>query len=276
MPENPFREHIVIVTGASSGIGKALALQLADQGARLALAARNIDKLNEVAQACRQRDSEAVIIQTDVSDASQCQRLIEQGIAHFGRIDMLVNNAGFSLASRFEDLTDLNHFEQVMAVNFFGMLYCTHAALPHLKKSRGRIVNIASLGGKIAFPFNSSYVASKFAMHGFSDSIRMELAGSGVSVTVIYPYWVISDFHENVLNRHGQRRGRAGRNFYTPRMMTADQCAHRTLSAAWQRRRELVMWPGLPGLICKLVAPGLLDWIIIRFILRPAMKRVGE
>jgi short-subunit dehydrogenase len=270
--QNTFREKTVIITGASSGIGKALALRLSDEGAWLALAARNAQRLDVLVGKCQQRGSKAVAIPTDVADESQCRALIQRTQETYGHIDMLVNNAGITVVSKLEDLPNLRLFRRVIDVNFYGTVHCTYNALPYLKETRGRIVNISSLGGILAIPFNTSYIASKFAIIGFSDSLRMEVEQSGVSVTVICHYWVVTEFHERYLDKSGQPKGPVGRAIYTKKMMTADQCAQIVLRAARRRKRQVVMRPGPLVLWLKLIAPDLVDRLTIS-ILRPAVKR---
>ena len=276
MTTNTFREKTVVVTGASSGIGKALTLQLADEGAWLALAAREVQRLDALVLECQQRGGKAIAIPTDVADESQCCTLIQRTRETYGRIDMLVNNAGMAVVSKLEDLPDLHHFKQVMDVNFYGMVYCTYYALPHIKEASGRIVNVSSLGGVIAIPFNTSYIASKFAVNGFSDSLRMELTKAGVSVTVICPYWVVTEFHERYLDRNGKPKGPSGRAIYTDKTMTANRCAQIILKAARRRKREVLMGPGRMGVWLKLIAPNLVDKMVVEAVLRPAAKRVSE
>ena len=273
--QNTFKEKIVIVTGASSGIGKALALRLADEGAWLALAARNAQRLDSLAWECQQRGSKAIAIPTDVADESQCRALIQRTQETYGRIDTLVNNAGIDVLSKLEDLPDLRLFKQVVDVNFYGTVHCTYYALPYLKETRGRIVNISSLGGMLAIPLNTSYSASKFAMIGFSDSLRMEVEQAGVSVTVICPSWVVTEFHERYLDKNGQPKGPSGRAIYTEKTMTADQCAQIVLKAARRRKRQIVMRPGSLALWLKLIAPGLADRLIISA-LRTTVKRTSS
>ena len=271
-----FREKTVIVTGASSGIGKALALRLADEGAWLALAARNAQRLESLAVECEQRGGRATAMPTDVSDEDQCRRLIERTKDTYGRIDAVVNNAGTSVVAKLEELPDLDLFRQVMDVNLYGAVYCCYYALPHLKEARGRIVNVASLGGLMAIPYNTSYAASKFGLIGFSDALRMELRESGASVTVICPYWVVTEFHERYLNKDGKPKGPGGRAIYTEKTMTADDCARIVLEAARRRKRQVVMGPGGPLLWLKLIAPALLDRLIVSVFLRPAVERLSQ
>lgn len=173
MNTDAFCDQVVIVTGASSGIGRSLALLLAGQGARVVLAARRAVQLALVAEECHQRGGEALVVPTDVSDEIQCKELVERTITTFGRLDMLVNNAGLAVVARLEDYSNLALFKNTIGVNFYGAVYCTYYALPHLKQSNGRIVAISSLGGKMHAPYNSAYVSSKFAMQGFFDSLRI-------------------------------------------------------------------------------------------------------
>jgi short-subunit dehydrogenase len=266
MPNDGFRNQVVIITGASSGIGREVALQLAGQGAKVVLAARRVELLEQVALSCRQLGGQALVIPTDVADESQCKGLVEQTISAFGQLDMLVNNAGLTVIARLEDYSDLNLFHHTMSVNFFGAVYCTYYALPHLIRSRGRIIAVSSLGGKAPLPYNSAYIASKFAMHGFFDSLRIELHKTGVSVTIICPYWVVTGFHEAQLDKKGVPRGPSGRAIYSKNMMSARRCAEIVLRTAYRRQREVVMGPGrlIPWL--KLLSPGLLDRILVYFL----------
>lgn len=266
MKADVFREQVVIVTGASSGIGRALALQLAGQGAKLVLAARRAELLEQVAADCRQAGGEALVVPTDVADEVQCRALVEKTITTFGRLDMLINNAGLAVIARLEDYADLSLFQHTMDVNFYGAVYCTYYALPYLIRSRGRIVAVSSLGGKAPLPYNSPYIASKFAMHGFFDSLRIELKRHGVSVTIICPSWVVTGFHEAQMDKDGVPKGPGGRAIYSKNMMSAERCAEITLRAAYRRRREVLMGPGPLVAWFKLLAPGLLDRFVISFL----------
>lgn len=276
MPTDTFQGKVAIITGASSGIGKALALRLAAEGARLALAARDAQRLDTVAADCRTRGGQAVAIPTDVTDEVQCQRLIHHTYDTYGWIDLLVNNAGIAVFGQLEDLPDLRLFRQVMEVNFYGTVYCSYHALPFIKQARGRIVNVSSLGGLVAIPFNTSYIASKSAVNGFSDSLRMELSKTGVSVTVVCPYWVITEFHERYLDKDGQPKGSSGRAIYTNQMMTADRCGRIILEAARRRKRQVLLGPGPVAAWLKLIAPSWLDRLVSGVFLRPALERLSS
>jgi short-subunit dehydrogenase len=276
MKSEAFRGQVVIITGASAGIGKALALQLASQGTKQAIAARRADRLEQVATECRSRGGEVLAIPTDVSDEAQCKNLIEKTVATFGRLDMLINNAGMAASALLDEFPDLRLFRQTVDINLYGTVYCTYYALPYLKHSKGRIVAVSSLGGKSAIPYNTPYCASKYALHGFFDSLRMELVQHGVSCSVICPWWVITEFHESQLNKDGLPRGQRGRAIYSKNMMTADQCAAITLAAAYKRRREVLMGPGILEVLLKTIAPGFLDWLTFKIFLEPAIKRAKE
>lgn len=184
----------------------------------------------------------------------------------FGKLDMLVNNAGLAVIARLEDYSNLDLFRHTMDVNFYGAVYCTYYALPFLKQTKGRIVAVSSLGGKAPLPYNSPYIASKFAMHGLFDSLRIELMRHGVSVTIICPYWVVTGFHEAQMDKDGTPKGKGGRAIYSENMMTAERCAEIILRAAYRRQREVLMGPGRLIAWLKLLAPGLLDRILIAFL----------
>ena len=260
MKDTTFHENVVIITGASFGIGQQLALQLAVKGAWLTLAARNVEKLYEVSKQCAQHGDRVIVIPTDVADPIQCQNLIERTVIEYGRIDTVINNAGIGMASRFEKLQDLAIFEKVFRVNFFGSVYCTHYALPYLKKTRGRLVGISSLKGKYPSATADAYTPSKYAMAGFFDSLRLELANSGISVTMIYPGWVSTGVSSRALRADGNLTGKISK--HEKKAMPVDVCARMILEAVAKRKREVVMtFQGKAGLWLRLIAPKLADEI---------------
>src|SRR5512139_1685020 len=273
MKKDAFLNQVVIVTGASAGIGRSLALQLAGQGAKVALAARRLERLEQIAAECRSLGGEALVVQTDVSDEAQCKALVEKTIAAYGRLDMLINNAGLAVSALFDEFPDLHLFRHTMDVNFYGAVYCTYYALPFLKETKGRVVAISSLGGKAALPYNSPYIASKYAMHGFYDTLRMELRQYGVSCTVVCPSWVATEFHEAQMNKDGVPRGPQGRIYYNKRTMSAERCAELTLPAAYHLGRNLLMSGGAFIAWLKLLAPGLVDWLAIKLFIEPILRR---
>ncbi len=269
MSAAPFRGLAVLVTGASAGIGREMALQLARQGARLSLAARDAARLDEVAAECRALGATAFAVPTDVGDEAQCRALVERTVAGLGGVDVLVNNAGIGMWARFDEMTDLAPFERIMRVNYLGSVYCTFHALPHLKRARGRIVGISSLTGKTGVPTRSGYAASKHAMAGFFDSLRIELQGSGVTVTMAYPGFVQTEIRERAFGPDGRPLGAGNSPVREREVMAADECARQILAVAAARRRELVMTArGRAGMWLKLLAPGLVDRIARRAIAR--------
>ena len=253
----------IVLTGASSGIGRALALALARQRPRLALAARDTESLADVAEECRALGAEAVVVPTDVSEPAAAAFLIETAVSSFGGIDVLVNNAGVSMMARFDEVTDLSVFESLMRVNYLGCVYLTHHALPFLKASRGQVVVMASLAGLTGVPTRTGYAASKHAVIGFYDSLRIELAGSGVDVTVIAPDFVRSEIHRRSVGPDGRPLGQSP--MQEAHLMTAEECAALTLRAMERRQRMAILSArGRWGRFARLIAPGFIDRIAAR------------
>lgn len=250
----------MLVTGASSGIGAELARQFAAEGARVVLAARDVARLEEVATECRAAGGDAFVVPIDVSIETSCRDAIQQAVAHYGTLDILVNNAGLRSHGRFDEITDLSVFDTIMRVNFLGSVWCTAYALPHLKKSRGQIVAIASLQSWAGVPTRSAYCASKHAMMGFFDSIRVELADAGVSVTVIYPSFVYSHDNARVISADGKAVGDRAVKRMPGDAMSAEECCRLTLNAVHARKRHVLMtWRAKVGRVLKLISPSLVD-----------------
>ena len=249
---------VVVVTGASQGIGKALCRELAPQRPKLVLAARDGAALDMVAAECRTRGAETLVVPTDVSEEAACRVLVEKAVGRFSGVDVLVNNAGMGMLARFEDVTDLSLYERLMRVNYLGSVYPTFYALPHLKKSRGQIVAVSSLVGLTGVPMRTAYAATKHAQVGFFDSLRVELRGTGVSVSVIAPYFVQSEIRK-------RSPGPDGRTVETSpvreaEVMSAEDCARRMVRAMERRQRMLVMSSkGKLQRWVRLVAPALVD-----------------
>ncbi|MEO7997579.1 MAG: SDR family oxidoreductase [Gemmatimonadaceae bacterium] len=255
-----FASKVVLVTGASSGIGAELARQFAAEGARVVLAARDMAKLEEVAKECRAIGGDAFVVALDVTVEASCREAIERAVAHFGQLDILVNNAGLRFHGRFDEVTDLTAYDNIMRVNYLGAVFCTAYALPHLKKSRGRIVAIASLQSWAGVPTRSAYCASKHAMMGFFDSIRVELEDDGVSVTVIYPSFVYSDDNARVISADGKAVGDRAVKRRPGDAMSSEECARLTLDAVAKRKRHVLMtWRAKVGRVLKLISPALVD-----------------
>lgn len=250
---------VVVVTGASSGIGRALCLALAPQRPRLVLAARDAVRLEEVAGECRAAGAEVLVVPTDVTSTEGCRRLVDRTAETFGALDVLVNNAGASMMARFDEIEDLSVFGRLMDVNYLGSVYPTHYALPHLKKSRGQIVVMASLAGLTGVPTRTGYAASKHAVFGFFDSLRIELEGTGVDVTIVAPYFVLSEIHRRSTGADGRPLGHSP--MQEDKIMTAEKCAALTVKGMEGRERLVITnWRG--GRLSRLVrvfAPSLVD-----------------
>jgi NAD(P)-dependent dehydrogenase (short-subunit alcohol dehydrogenase family) len=195
--------QVVLITGASSGIGRAVALRMARLGASLVLASRSEEKLRHLAAEIGEIGAQAEVVPTDVTDETQCRHAVHRALERFGRLTILLCSAGVSMRGRFDE-TSLSAIEQVMRVNFFGTLYLTHFALPHIQATRGSMVAISSLVGKRGTPTYSIYGASKFAVQGLYEALRVELAPQGVHVGIVSPGHVDTPLREQVLGPDGQ------------------------------------------------------------------------
>lgn len=233
-----FAGKTVLITGASEGIGRALALALAQERAQLALMARDAVRLAEVAQACGARGATAVAMTGDVARREDCSAVVAQTVARYGALDALVNNAGFSMWARFDAVGDFSVYERLLAVNYLGAVYMTAAALPHLRAQRGLIVAVASLAGLTGVPERSGYAASKHAMVGFFESLRIELAGSGIDVSIVAPDFVVSQIHRRAIGPDGRPLGTTP--MQEGRIMSAERCAQLIVTAMHRRQRLLV------------------------------------
>ena len=257
-----FAGQVVLVTGASSGIGAELARQFAAEGARVALAARDAVRLESVAAECRALGGEALVVPGDVGVESSCAEIVARTVAHYGQLDVLVNNAGMGSSGLFAEITDRTIFDTLMRVNYLGSVWCTAHALPHLKRSKGRLVAISSLTGLTGVPKRTAYAATKHAMAGFFDSLRIELDGSGVTVTMVYPGFVFSEINQRALSPDGTPFGDRGYKRRQGETMETDRCGRLILRAVANRDRDLVMtWRGKIGRLLKLISPALVDRI---------------
>ena len=258
MAESVFHDNVVVITGASAGIGLEIARMLAREHACLVLAARNPELLAEASESCRQLGAKVLAVPTDVADRDQCRELIEKAVAEFGRIDTLINNAGISMHARFDELHDIDAVERITAINYFGSVYCTWYALPYLKKTKGRLVAISSLTGRNGVPTRTLYSGTKHAMAGFFDSLRIELKQDGVSVTVIYPGFVATDIAERALGPDGKPLGTRPVNKNA--IMSVEECARQTVQAVAERKREVIMTRRAKlGMLLKAIWPDVVD-----------------
>lgn len=229
----------VLITGASSGIGKACAERFAKEGANLVLGARQYVQLCEITGTLeKEHRIRAVAVQADVSRKEDCRLLVEQALTTFGRIDVLVNNAGISMRALFSDL-DLDVLHKVMDVNFWGTVYCTKYALPAILQSKGSVVGVSSIAGYKGLPGRTGYSASKFAMQGFMESLRIETLKKGVHVMVACPGFTASNIRNTALVADGSLQGSS--SMEEGKMMTAEEVAGLILKGVQQRRRDLII-----------------------------------
>jgi hypothetical protein len=198
-----------LVTGASSGIGEATAVALADAGAKVALAARREDELRSVADRIESDGGEALVVPTDVTDEEQVDELVDRTHEAFGSLDILVNNAGVMLLERVED-ADVENFRQMVEVNLLGLMDVTHTALPYMREQgEGHVVNLSSVAGRKAYAGSSGYNASKFGVNGFSEALREEVTGEDdVRVTLIEPGFVDTELPEHIPSDDQQEMAR--------------------------------------------------------------------
>jgi short-subunit dehydrogenase len=233
-----FKGKVVIITGASSGIGLATAKLLSEHGAKLSLAARNIEKLSEIVKEIDSAGGDAIAVQTDVSIQADCENLINLTFAKFGKIDVLINNAGISMRALFEDV-DLNVIKQLMDINFWGTVYCTKYALPYLLQSKGSVVGISSIAGFKGLPARTGYSSSKFAMHGFLETLRIENLKKDLHVLIAAPGFTASNIRKTALAHDGSKQGETPLD--ESKLMPAETVAKHIIHAIAKRKRTIVL-----------------------------------
>lgn len=239
---NFYKDKVIIITGASSGIGLASARKFASMGAKVVLAARSIDKLKKIVADINAHGSQPVAhcVKTDVTKEEDCKNLIEQTVAHFGKIDVLVNNAGISMRATFKDL-DLNVVKSLMDTNFWGTVYCTKYALPYLLESKGSVVGVISTAGYVGLPARTAYSASKFAVRGFLETLRIEHLYDDLHVMIFAPGFTASNIRNVALTADGSPQGETPRN--ENRMMSAERVARIMARGIVRRRTHMVLTP---------------------------------
>ncbi len=241
MKRDYFKGKVIVITGASSGIGLASAELFASLGAKLSLAARSEDKLKELAgRISPDPDRDILCIKTDVSVEEDCRNLIDRTVEKFGRIDILVNNAGLSMRAMFRDL-DLSVIKTLMDVNFWGTVYCTKYALPFLLQSKGSVVGVISIAGFAGLPGRTGYASSKYAIRGFLDTLRIEHLYDGLHVMVFAPGFTASNVRNAALTADGSRQGKTPRD--EGKMMTAEKVAMYMAKGLEKRRSEMILTP---------------------------------
>lgn len=254
MPRRSFHNQVAIVTGASSGIGRATAVELARNGANTALASRNTTALEEVAQEVRALGREALVITTDVTKREEVECLVEKVTSHWGRIDLVIANAGQYIRTPVTELT-VETVERSLQVNFYGALYLVLATMPHLLAQKsGHVVFVSTMDAKLAVPPDAPYIVAKYALSGFADVLRQELHGTGVSVSTIFPGRVDTPMIEDISVP------------FVSAKIPAEAVARAILRAIDRRQAEVIIpaQARLPYYL-KVLSPKLGDWIIRTF-----------
>jgi NADP-dependent 3-hydroxy acid dehydrogenase YdfG len=251
------KDKVVVITGASSGIGLATAREFAARGSKVVLAARREDILKELENEFRSKGHEALAVKTDVTVIDDCKNLIDKAIEKFGKIDILINNAGISMRALFINV-DLQVLRRLMEVNFWGTVYCTKFALPHLIKSQGTLVGVSSVAGFHGLPGRSGYSASKFAMHGFMETLRIENLKNGLHVMILSAGFTKSEIRKKALTDNGSEQG------YTPRaeekMMMPEQVARTMIRAIKKKKRiKILTLEGQLIALLQRIIPGIVD-----------------
>lgn len=255
-----------MITGASSGIGEALAYGFGNLGAKVVCAARTADRLSVVADNIIRRGGEAVAVTADVSREEDCRELIGTTVLAYGCIDVLICNAGISMRAALDDV-ELSVIRRLMDINFWGTVYCVKYALPYLQKACGTIVGVSSVAGLHGLPGRTGYSASKYAMTGFLETVRIENLHKGLHVMVACPGFTATNVRFTALTKDGSPQGKTPRE--EGRMMTSEEVARRIIEGVRRRKRLLLMeWEGRGTHFIKKFAPGFLDRMFYRVMAR--------
>lgn len=231
-------KKVVIITGGTSGIGKACAEEFGRNNYAVVITGRNKERLDQAVDDLKNQNIEAFGVVSDVSNYDDNIKVAETTIAKFGRVDVLINNAGISMRALFEDL-DVSVIKSVMDINFYGTVYATKSVLPEIIKNKGSIVGVSSIAGYRGLPARTGYSSSKFAMQGFLESLRTELLKKGVHVLVACPGFTASNIRNTALAADGGSQGETPRD--EQKMMTAEEVASHIFKAVKSRKRDLVL-----------------------------------
>ena len=259
-------QPVILVTGASSGIGEATARLFAWEGYRVAMGARRLDRLETLANEIQVKGGQALPVAADLSRLEDIQSLVTTTLDHYGQIDVLLNNAGFGRLDWLENLDPVKDVEAQLKINLVAVIQTAQAVLPHMILRRsGHIVNMASLAGQVATPTYTVYAASKFAVRGFTEALRREVGVYGVHVSAIYPGGVKTEFSE-----HTGAKRKTGRTTPAALRLDAAEVAQAVLSIVRRPRRGLVIpWPMRFSVWMNILFPGLVDRLIEQNFTRP-------
>ncbi len=255
-----FKNKVVIITGASSGIGKALVYEFAKRGASVVAGARSIEKLNKIQADLEKSNFQMLPVKVDVSKELECKNLIDSAIHTFGKIDILITNAGISMRALFRDV-QLNVIKEVMDVNFWGTVYCSKFAMPYLQKSKGSLVGVSSIAGYKGLPGRTAYTASKFAIHGLLEVIRIENRKTGLHVLLACPGFTASNIRNTARAADGSQQGESPRD--EAKMMSPEQVARKIVCAIKKRKKKLTLT--IEGKLIVLLSkffPGFVDKMV--------------
>ncbi|MBO6170007.1 MAG: SDR family oxidoreductase [Bacteroidales bacterium] len=265
MKETYFKDKVIIVTGASSGIGLASCRLFGRLGAKVVMAARSYDKLCSLAPSVGPSGS-VLPVRCDVSSEEDCKQLVEAAVKTFGRIDILVNNAGLSMRAMFKDL-DLSVIHRLMDVNFWGTVNCTKFALPWLLKSKGQVVGVISIAGYSALPARTGYSSSKYAIRGFLDTLRIEHMKDGLGVLVFAPGYTSSNVRNAALTADGSAQGETPLD--EDKLMSAEKCAEYLARGLARRKSEVILTGlGKATVWAHRLFPRLTDKLTYKYIAR--------
>lgn len=238
---------VFVVTGASSGIGEQLSQVLSQKGAKVVCAARRVDELERVCNAINASGGSALAVQTDITDVEACRHLVQKTMDTYGKLDGLILNAGVSMWTRFEDISDLSFFQDLMNVNYHGAVNCCHVALPYLKQTHGKIVSCSTAQALMGFPNHSGYVASKHALHGFLATLDMELRGE-VSILEAVLSWIRgTNLRDNAFGSDGKRHPHSARK-HTSESVSLEDCVEQIILAI-ETDKKTVYIPKKLGLV---------------------------
>lgn len=261
-------QKVAIITGGSSGIGKALVLKYASEGYAIVFTGRNRSRMEEVTNILKEKDHPCMALELDSSSETDNSLLVEQTLEKYGRIDVVICNAGITMRALFEDL-DLNVFKELMDINFYGTLYLVKYALPYVLKTKGSIIGISSINGWRSTPARTAYSSSKFAMQGFFEALRTEVMTRGVHVLVVCPGFTESNIRKAALTGDGGVQGESPRN--EKKMMTAEEVAERTYRAQLKRKRDLILtFQGKMAVLLNKIIPSRVDKIVYNLMKKEA------
>lgn len=264
MNRNSLKGKVVVITGASSGIGKACAVAFAREGARVMLAARSELPLKELEQEIRQEGHTVAFCLTDVSVEADCRRLMETTIQVYGTIHILINNAGISMRAVFAE-TDLMVLRQLMEINFWGTVYCTRYAISEITRNKGSIAGVSSIAGYKGLPGRTGYSASKFAMQGFLDALRVENLKTGLHVMVVCPGYTASNIRNTALNKEGKQQGDSPLD--EGKLMSAESVAAYIVKGIISRRRTIILTlQGKMTVLLNKFFPAFMDSMVYRVV----------